>query len=343
MGSLRKKANAKKAAGIANTLLGYLAEASATPDGSLTKTVTPSKQDKVSVQITTPQDLMQFREAFLSEGFAKHPVTTSQTKVAADFYRRGGIRNSDNPQNSFFELPRSVDDSGQDEPASIRLIGKNPPGGSGDDVDLIPPFSKFFLENVQEPHTERSQIVETFGNFYVFFFGERPPIYNFSGTLLNTNNLNWVEDYMFYYENFLRGTKCVDLQAKLVLTYGYHQVEGFLLNTSLNTTAVIEKGVSVSFQVLVIDRKVLKLSTDFGLVESNGQFSKDISFLNLLVKGLSKPETSDATKFGSGALNKKNNPSKLVAALGSQVQSLSNKFKTKLVSGANGFLRKVIG
>jgi len=120
--------------------------------------------------------------------------------------------------------------------ATIRIITEK------DKKDLIPSYSRFILESVQEAHSERQQVVETFGDFYVFMYGERPPIYNFGGTLINSKNVNWVADFMLMYERFLRGTRCTENKARALLTYGGRQVEGYIINTSNQTAPLLRKG-----------------------------------------------------------------------------------------------------
>jgi len=269
------------------------------------KVPSTKQQQKVDAVNADPDDLIQNEDVFLTEGFVKHPKIPESKTDSVDFYRFGQSTLITDEQGNIVPgvgdiQPKRVDDfgegdsRGQDSLASIRLIG---PVNSKtkERRDLIPKFTKFMLESVQEAHTERSQVVETFGEFFTFFYGERPPIYNFSGTLVNSKINNWLADFMFYYENFLRGTKCVEQNATIVITYGGRQIEGFILNTSNTTQAITDKGVSLTFQVLVIDRKVLSLSADFGLTVTDGVFAQDEGFLKTLTEsGLSRAEVSSA-------------------------------------------------
>ena len=136
----------------------------------------------------------------------------------ADYYREGRY----NLESGILErFPKEITPMVNRE-ASIRVFGT----GTGSDVqyekgqrkerDFIPPYTKFILQSVQEAHQEKSQIVETFGDFYVFFYGERPPVYQFSGVLLNTENLNWASEFNYYYENYMRGTKCVETNSRII-------------------------------------------------------------------------------------------------------------------------------
>lgn len=241
-------------------------------------------------------------ETLLSTNYAQQSnlIDNQNNLTMADWYRYGQPSTLDAAV--FDRLPRIVEIA-EEEPAAIHVFGLPPKGTSeSGDVELLPRFTKFILESTAEGHAERSQISETFGSFYVFFFGERPPVYNFSGTLINTKDINWRQDFQFYYDNYLRGTKCVDRNARIVLTYGGRQIEGFMLNFQTTTDAAVEAGVKVTFQIIVTNRlAVLGLSQDFGLFNQNGQQFGDETFQKLLEdiagkegKGLAAGATSVA-------------------------------------------------
>ena len=204
---------------------------------------------------------------FVANGFTPPPIVKEAQEVAADYFRFGKLSQG---SGSNFEIqPKAWNPLELDNDiASIRIFGKGTQGQT--DKDLIAPYSKFIINGVQEAHIERSQIVETFGDFYVFFYGERPPVYNFTGTLINTRNANWVTDWNFMYDNFLRGTKCVEQKARAIVTYGGRQIDGLMLDTSNTTVAATEGGVSFQFRMVVTSRKYLGFSEDFGFVATSG-------------------------------------------------------------------------
>jgi hypothetical protein len=230
-----------------------------------------------------------------SGGFVAPPlITHSAGEQYADFYRNG----SPDLQ------PRSMDPFYlEDTPASIRIRGV--PDGSSVETDLIPAYTKFLLQNVNEAHVERSQVVETFGQFYAFFFGERPSTYTYSGTLINSKNANWVADWQFFYENYLRGTRAAEQKAVVLLTYGGRQVEGFIMNTSSTTNAMTEEGVQFQFQLLVTRRRVVGLSDDFGLFTQSGRLITDENLVGVLntiagVEGKGSSENSVSNAINEG-------------------------------------------
>lgn len=228
---------------------------------------------------------VQVTKIFHVDGYAPEPFVEPSNLAQADYYRRGKPAEKDigglYGGNTYDIVPLSLDFWPSHE-ASIRVRGKK--NGTGEPMDLIAPYSKFILEQVSEGSAERAQIVETFGDFYVFLFGTRPQTFTYSGTLINTKNVNWYSDFQFYYDNYLKGTRCVENDATLILTYGGRQVEGYILGMNTVTDAAIEAGVKLSFQVLILGRKYLGFSEDFGFF-TKGSFStlyQDENFKKLI-------------------------------------------------------------
>jgi len=183
----------------------------------------------------------------------------------------------------------------KDQSATIRLIRRVRPGDSGGNdpskntsktpwVHIIPPNTKFFLERVSENREEKVQITDTFGEWIAFFFGRRPEVYSYSGTLLNAKNHDWKNEFQENYENFLRGTQAVKHRATMFLQYDDVVVEGFMLNCNLQMNAIQDKAVPFSFNLLVINRSPLSpgnlLAMRFArttLTASEQQLFKDMS------------------------------------------------------------------
>jgi len=95
-------------------------------------------------------------------------------------------------------------------------------------------YSNFLIQQIQENRMEKQQIVETFGEDYIFFFGERPRFLQVQGILLNTKSFDWKNEFWHNYEKYLRGTKLVENNARLYLYFDDVVVEGYLV--AANTT-----------------------------------------------------------------------------------------------------------
>jgi hypothetical protein len=241
----------------------------------------------------------------LSDGYTPPPVPKILPPLTAqaDWYRFGKY-NEDQENNPGFEAaPRKIDQFDEDI-ASIRVLGKKYPNFPEVLDDIIPAYTKCILESIQEGRAERSQIVETFGDYYVFFFGERPAIYTYTGTLINSKNANWVADFKYYYDNFLRGTKCVELGAKLILTYGGRQVEGYMMDAAMNTQAAVEHGVSLTFRVVITEEIPLGFSDDFQYAVGNHGEYMEISIFKDMVDKVT-PKQIDPAKDKANTEGKK--------------------------------------
>lgn len=122
---------------------------------------------------------------------------------------------------------------------------------------ITPNFTKFFLESVSVPRQERVQVIETFGEWYAFFYGEAPSVYTFNGVLLNAANVNWLNEMDSYYDSFLRGTRTVLQQATVHMMFNYQKIEGFVTNFTYQIIAQEALGVRFSMSMLVSRRAIL--------------------------------------------------------------------------------------
>jgi hypothetical protein len=112
-------------------------------------------------------------------------------------------------------------------------------------------YSNFLIQSVQEDRAEKAQILETFGEAFLFLFGERARMLNISGVLLNTFDFNWKQEWLENYHRYLRGTSCVENDAQVFLAYDKTLVSGYLLSTSVVTQAQEENFVQFNFQMFV--------------------------------------------------------------------------------------------
>lgn len=170
-------------------------------------------------------------------------------------------------------LARQIQEK-EDRPATIRLIRrlgtaelkeKSSSEGVVPWENLIPPNTKFFLESVQENREEKVQIIDTFGEWVAFFFGRRPEIYSYSGTLLNAKNHDWKNEFQENYDHFLRGSQAVKNQASILMQYDDVLVEGYMLNCSIAMRGENDKSVPFQFNMLVTNRSPINARAIIGL------------------------------------------------------------------------------
>lgn len=140
----------------------------------------------------------------------------------------------------------------------MRADGTNIPllDSSSSDVDdagrgSSQEFSNFIVQSFQDQRMEKQQIVQTFGEDYIFFFGEQPRFVNVSGILVNTKNFDWKNEFLENYERYLRGTRLVENNARLYMYVDDVVLEGYLVNSSVNMSADQPYLVQFQFQMFV--------------------------------------------------------------------------------------------
>lgn len=116
----------------------------------------------------------------------------------------------------------------------IRSDGQEMPlFDAGDPSGESTSYGNFMLQAVQDARMEKQQIVETFGEPYIFFFGERPRFLDITATLINSLDFNWKAEFLENYDKYLRGTKLVEMGARMYLFYDDTIVEGYLVMCQL--------------------------------------------------------------------------------------------------------------
>lgn len=126
-----------------------------------------------------------------------------------------------------------------------------------DGIGFSTEYSNFILQAVQEQRVEKQQIVETFGEDYIFFFGERPRIYTFSVVLMNTRNFNWKSEWWKNYEETLRGTKLLEANARMYLYFDDVVVEGYMLQAQATASVDDPYKLPLTFQVFCTNYAII--------------------------------------------------------------------------------------
>ncbi len=112
-------------------------------------------------------------------------------------------------------------------------------------------YSNFFLQSINEERSEKQQILETFGEPFIFLFGERARIISFSGILLNTFDFNWEAEWWHNYDHYLRGTRCVENDARVFLNFDETLITGYITAVAATKNAQDKNWVNFQFQMFV--------------------------------------------------------------------------------------------
>lgn len=132
-----------------------------------------------------------------------------------------------------------------------------PPADDGGTIGQSLEYSNFILQSLSEQRVEKQQIVETFGEDYIFFFGERPRIYTINAILLNTRNFNWKSEWWKNYEDTIRGTKLLERNARLYLYFDDIVVEGYMLQAQAMQTVDDPYKLPLTFQIFCTNYSII--------------------------------------------------------------------------------------
>ena len=208
------------------------------------------------------------------------------------------------------------------------------------DVSYGPKNSNFLIQNVSTQSMEKSQIVETFGPAFVFFFGTRPRMLSVSGILLNSADFNWKNEFWYNYDNFLRGTQLVSNDTLAYLSYDDVTVTGYLMTASADQSADPNELVSFSFQ-MIISSVVPTNIVGYNMFPYNTPVNMEPDIVVLPASEAPPIDTtgtqSNYTSFLEGALK---GSVSLDFTFGATAQSYTN-FAINYITGAN--MRTPIG
>jgi hypothetical protein len=131
------------------------------------------------------------------------------------------------------------------------LLGDKSAGGSG--------FIDFFLTSANEQFQEIMQVDKVLSDDYVaFFYGQQPPVFQYSGTLLNSMQDDQRSGFARAYQVLLRGTQLARRGALARLRYDSVIVSGVLTAHQQQLNADNELAVPFSFSFLVKEYVILQ-------------------------------------------------------------------------------------
>lgn len=123
-------------------------------------------------------------------------------------------------------------------------------------------YSNFFVNSVTEERHEKVQVIDNFGDPILLLFGEAPRSVNVSGALLNTADFNWRNEFWENYDKYFRGTRLVELGARLYLIYDDRIFEGLILKAQAQETANTREYLPFSFQMFITGYTPISLVGD---------------------------------------------------------------------------------
>jgi len=113
-------------------------------------------------------------------------------------------------------------------------------------------YIDFLLQSANEQFNEKLQVVDAVGDNYIaYYLGQNPPVFQYSGTLLNSYQDDWRAAFTVLYNDVLRGTMLARRKVVTVLAYDDVMITGSLSNLSQILTADFESMARFNFSMLV--------------------------------------------------------------------------------------------
>lgn len=169
------------------------------------------------------------------------------------------------------------------------LVNSSTPSGSASYT------TNFLIQSISESRQEKSQPVPTFGDTFYYFFGEQPVQMQISAILLNSADFEWELEWWHNYSQTLRGTRLVDSNRRVALTYESTKVTGFISTCSIQKNSQAPMEANLTFTLLV-DKKSYSTSTGNAIGSNTFTLAKD------LFKMPAEEDPPYTTKLGLAAL-----------------------------------------
>lgn len=113
-------------------------------------------------------------------------------------------------------------------------------------------YIDFLLSTAQENFNEKVDVREVLSDNYVaYFFGQRAPVFRYSGILLNTKQDDWRAAMSVMYQYILRGTQLSRRGVLLSLNYDNVVVTGSMLSLNQTLNSELEMAANFNFDFLV--------------------------------------------------------------------------------------------
>lgn len=158
----------------------------------------------------------------------------------------------------------------------IPLFDSSDPGGESTN------YANFILQSVQDARMEKQQIIETFGEPYIFFFGEAPRFIDVSAVLINSLDFNWRAEWWKNYDEYLRGTRLVEMGAKAYLFYDEIIVEGFIVQAAAQEDSMNPLSVNLNFRMFVTNYANISFVGDpFYPVRESANVPEDVNLYDI--------------------------------------------------------------
>jgi hypothetical protein len=159
-------------------------------------------------------------------------------------------------------------------------------------------YTNFLVQTVGEQRSEKQQIQETFGDWFIYFYGSAPEILQVQGFLLNTDDFNWHNEFWENYERYFKGTKLVEKGARLYFIFDDMMVEGYMINANATLNQDNLSIIPFSFSIVVMSYSSITFTGDPRYPTELPR--TDTETFSLLYSAVQKQVTPASMKFDLG-------------------------------------------
>lgn len=137
-------------------------------------------------------------------------------------------------------------------------------------------YVDFFLEQVEHSVRENFQVAPTLeGNYVVYSFDQEPPIWPYSGVLINTKQDDQASNFFRLYVHIFRLAQLSKRKLVVALRYDSYIVHGAMVNLRLTHSSDVQMKVPFSFQLLVKKVIIVNYTINWNPTVPAGDFSDD--------------------------------------------------------------------
>lgn len=162
-------------------------------------------------------------------------------------------------------------------------------------------MASFLLQSINMQDSEKSMVMQTFGDeSAVYFLGRSPRMMSISGVLIDDGISNWFYKFMVAYDKFLRGTKVARNFRMIALELPNAIATGVIMDMTYNQSATNDSVINFSFNFLV--KNYEPISAISGEGSTDNEFStKEKTVLLSEIKTLSIADIASSTAVMSNS------------------------------------------
>lgn len=154
----------------------------------------------------------------------------------------------------------------------LRIIRGYQPGfedpfGTEQAFEILFQTNKFLLTSVNEQQMERTSFVETFGDTYLYLFGTKAKVWNYTGELMDTRGLDWVNSWRSAYDRYMKGSASTKLRATAYLIYNNVVRQGIIVASGIGQSNAQYGFARFNFQMFVLNEYFLSGDPDPSIPE----------------------------------------------------------------------------